>query len=221
VSNNTLVCIKIRRVFVEFSTSITTGGNSVKGECLLTSWTTISFSIRTLLHVIGQLAGFIIKLLTNYVAQEPEGSSPHPQQSATGPCPECVVIRNKYWVLRGRVVSLPHNPQAGGPPTVGCPRLLIQYIGSYPPYLEAVSSIRNPRNYKITISFILKSIELETGGCDIREYCDISSGAQHPLPLQLSAFLHTWNNKLETYFLKISARKWHVCQWKINIYVNS
>jgi len=45
----------------------------------------------------------------------------------------------------GRVVSPPPNPQAGGPPTVGCPRLLIQYIRSYPPYLEAVSSIRNPR----------------------------------------------------------------------------
>jgi hypothetical protein len=57
----------------------------------------------------------------------------------------CVVIRNKYWVLRGRVVSPPPNPQAGRPPTVGCPRLLIQYIRSYPPYLEAVSSIRNPR----------------------------------------------------------------------------
>jgi hypothetical protein len=57
----------------------------------------------------------------------------------------CVVIRNKYWVSRGRVVSPPPNPQAGGPPTVNCPRLLIQYIHSYHPYLEAVSSIRNPR----------------------------------------------------------------------------
>jgi hypothetical protein len=26
------------------------------------------------------------------------------------------------------------------------PRLLIQYIRSYPPYLEAVSSVRNPRS---------------------------------------------------------------------------
>jgi hypothetical protein len=57
----------------------------------------------------------------------------------------CVVIRNKYWVLRGRVVSPPPTPQAGAPPSVGCPRLLIQHIRSYPPYLEAVSSIRNPR----------------------------------------------------------------------------
>jgi hypothetical protein len=36
-------------------------------------------------------------------------------------------------------------PQAGGPPLVGCPRLLIQYIPSYPPYLKAVPSIRNLR----------------------------------------------------------------------------
>jgi hypothetical protein len=41
------------------------------------------------------------------------------------------------------VVSPTPNPQAGGLPLVSCPRLLIQYIRSYPPYLEAVSSIRN------------------------------------------------------------------------------
>ncbi|KAJ4452211.1 hypothetical protein ANN_03729 [Periplaneta americana] len=43
-----------------------------------------------------------------------------------------------------KVIPSP-NPQAGGPPLIGCPRLLIQYIRSYPPYLEAVSSIRNLR----------------------------------------------------------------------------
>jgi hypothetical protein len=35
------------------------------------------------------------------------------------------------------------NPQAGRPPLVDCPRLLIQYNCSYPPYLEAASSIHN------------------------------------------------------------------------------
>jgi hypothetical protein len=35
--------------------------------------------------------------------------------------------------LRRGVVSTSLNPQAGGPPGVGCPRLLIQYIRSYPP----------------------------------------------------------------------------------------
>jgi hypothetical protein len=47
--------------------------------------------------------------------------------------------------LRWRVVSPTPYPQAGGPPLVGCPRLLIQYIHSFPPYLEGVSSIRNLR----------------------------------------------------------------------------
>jgi hypothetical protein len=70
----------------------------------------------------------------------------------------CVVIRNKYWVLRGRVVSSPPNPQAGGPPTVVCPRLLIQYIRSYPPYLETVSSIRNPRTRHAVVTGSLVTI---------------------------------------------------------------
>ena len=33
-------------------------------------------------------------------------------------------------VLQGGVVSTSPNPQAGGPPLVGCPRLLIQFIRS-------------------------------------------------------------------------------------------
>jgi hypothetical protein len=36
--------------------------------------------------------------------------------------------------LRRGVVSTSPNPQVGGPPFVGCPRLLIQFIHSYPPY---------------------------------------------------------------------------------------
>jgi len=37
-------------------------------------------------------------------------------------------------VLQGGVVSTSPNPQAGGPPLVGCPRLRIQFICSYLPY---------------------------------------------------------------------------------------
>jgi hypothetical protein len=40
--------------------------------------------------------------------------------------------------LRWGVVSTSPNPQAGGPPLVSCPWLLIQYICGFPPYLEAV-----------------------------------------------------------------------------------
>ena len=35
---------------------------------------------------------------------------------------------------RGGVVSASPNTQTGGPPLVGCPRLLIRFIRSYPPY---------------------------------------------------------------------------------------
>jgi hypothetical protein len=35
--------------------------------------------------------------------------------------------------------------QAEVSPLIGCPQLLIKYIRNYPPYLEAVSFIRNPR----------------------------------------------------------------------------
>ena len=37
-------------------------------------------------------------------------------------------------VLQGGVVSTLPNPQAGLPPLVVCPRLLIQFIRGYPPY---------------------------------------------------------------------------------------
>jgi hypothetical protein len=43
------------------------------------------------------------------------------------------VILNIVFLRRG-VVSTSPNPQAGGPPLVGCPRLLIQFIHGYPPY---------------------------------------------------------------------------------------
>jgi hypothetical protein len=63
-----------------------------------------------------------------------------------------VQVRNPLWhsvtslfFLRWGVVSPTPNPPAGGPPFVGCPRLLIQYIRNYPPYLEAVSAIHNLR----------------------------------------------------------------------------
>jgi len=46
------------------------------------------------------------------------------------PCLQVLLNMN---VLQGGVVSTSPNPQAGGPPLVGCPRLLIQFIRSYPP----------------------------------------------------------------------------------------
>jgi len=52
---------------------------------------------------------------------------------------ECFVI---WYFQRQGVVSTSPNFQAGGPPLVGCPRLLIQYIpSSYPPYLPQPTPI--------------------------------------------------------------------------------
>jgi len=50
--------------------------------------------------------------------------------------------------LRRGVVSPVLNPKAGGPSVVDCPRLLIQYIRSRPPHLQAVTSIRSLRMSK-------------------------------------------------------------------------
>jgi hypothetical protein len=43
------------------------------------------------------------------------------------------------------VVCFTFNSQAGGPTLVGCLRLLVHYIRSFPPYLKAVSIILYPR----------------------------------------------------------------------------
>jgi hypothetical protein len=55
----------------------------------------------------------------------------------------CVTFALKNWFLRWGVVSPSTNPKAGGPPSFGCQRLLIQYIRSYLPYMAPVFSIRN------------------------------------------------------------------------------
>ena len=56
----------------------------------------------------------------------------------------CMWMSLNINVLQGRVVSTSPNTQARGPPLVGCPRLLIQFIRSYPPYRRPFS-IRNLR----------------------------------------------------------------------------
>ena len=65
---------------------------------------------------------------------EPESSSPYPQVPATRPYLEPTPVFLNICFLRRGVVSTSSNPQAGGPSLVGCPRLLIQFIHSYPPY---------------------------------------------------------------------------------------
>jgi hypothetical protein len=53
------------------------------------------------------------------------------------------------------------NPPAGGPSLIGCPRLLIQYIRGYSPYLEAVSYIRNLSTRHAVLTRDPPNMELE------------------------------------------------------------
>ena len=46
--------------------------------------------------------------------------------------PACECFLTKFFYREGLLAPRP-NPQAGGPPLVGCPRLLIQFIRSYTP----------------------------------------------------------------------------------------
>jgi hypothetical protein len=58
---------------------------------------------------------------------------------------------------RRGIVSPTPNPQAGGPPFAVCPRLLIHYFRTYPPYLEGVSSIRNLRTRRAVMTSMCKN----------------------------------------------------------------
>jgi hypothetical protein len=72
----------------------------------------------------------------------------------------CVFLRifGTSLFLRLGIVSLTLSPRAGGPPIVGCPWLLIQYIRSFPPYLEGVSSIRNLRTRNAVVTRVPPNI---------------------------------------------------------------
>jgi hypothetical protein len=75
------------------------------------------------------------------VASEPERSSPHSKEPARR---LYLMFRNKLIFYGGRLLA-PAQPRNLSTAPVCCPRLLIQRIRSYPPYLVAFSSIRNLR----------------------------------------------------------------------------
>jgi hypothetical protein len=50
------------------------------------------------------------------------------------PLPRHISVSYQGQFLQRAVVSTSPNHQAGGPPLFSCPRLLIRYIHSYPPY---------------------------------------------------------------------------------------
>jgi hypothetical protein len=87
--------------------------------------------------------------------------------------------------LRWEVISPTPNSQAGGPPLAGCPWLVIQYIRSCPPYLEAISSIRHLRT-RYAFTLLLKSLYI----CKSVSFLRI-----HSLRNDLALFIHC-NNSL-------------------------
>jgi hypothetical protein len=61
-----------------------------------------------------------------------------------------VLIRGSLWhfvtslfIYGDELAPQPTSQLGGGASLVGCPRLLIEYTSSYPPYLEAATSVRN------------------------------------------------------------------------------
>jgi hypothetical protein len=86
------------------------------------------------------------------------------------------VILNIPFLRRG-VVSTSPNSQAGGPPLVGCPRLLIQFIYIYPPY-------RRP--------FLLPQLTLKTTGIKSVQFRTMLTCLN--LPHQLRMLLLLWHN---------------------------
>jgi hypothetical protein len=125
---------------------------STEKEAVWTSETSVNFYKATRLHLteVGTIHGPIIDS-GKYLVQITGGDSfcslkqnwKTVNTKESGPsfliCRKFFVIA---YILRRGVVC---QPQAGGSPLVGCPRLFIQYIRSYSPYLEAVFSIRNLR----------------------------------------------------------------------------
>ena len=69
---------------------------------------------------------------------EPEGSLTHSRvrHLFQNKHPSCECFLTKFFAGRG--CQYLAQPQAGGPPLVGCSRLLIQFIRSYPPYRRSL-----------------------------------------------------------------------------------
>jgi len=87
-------------------------------------------------------------------------SLPCSQEASTGSCPEwdasflprtCATFFKKL-AFYGEIFLALFQPQGWKPPLVDCQRLLIKYIHIYRQYLQAVSSINNPRTRHIVMT---------------------------------------------------------------------
>jgi len=101
-----------------------------KEVVLLTQWCTVLLEQLTGLQLVKKFPAFhgTRRFITALTSVRHLSLSWDPQQAS-----RMWMFRN-ICVLLGGVVSISSNPQAGGPPLVGCPRLLIQFIRSHPPY---------------------------------------------------------------------------------------
>jgi hypothetical protein len=85
----------------------------------------------------------LVSLMSFLRLRDTSSRNASPRRSECGSIlfPDCFVSRGSISILvfisilflRIVVVGTSPNPQAEGPPLVGCPRLLVQFIHSYPP----------------------------------------------------------------------------------------
>jgi hypothetical protein len=128
--------------------------------------------------------------------------------------------------LRWGVVNPTPNPKAGGPPLVGCPRLLFQYIRSYPPYLKGVSSIRNLRTRHTVVtrdppnmdSYGLLGDQIKSDEC--RKLCG-THGETEVWILEFSLKVWMEENSLKTLQITSAACCGIQSVWALNIWVCS
>jgi hypothetical protein len=75
-----------------------------------------------------------------------------------------------WYVLRWVILTSSPNPETGGSPLVGCPRILIPYLRSCPASMEAVSSIRSLRTRRAVVTGSLLTCAISVfrglGGCE-------------------------------------------------------
>jgi hypothetical protein len=87
-------------------------------------------------------------------------SSGHYLKKSSKPNAICDFVTNSFlwWV------TPTSNPQSGGLPLISCPLLLIQYFCSYPPHMDAISSIHNLRAHHAVL--VRDTLNMEVKNCE-------------------------------------------------------
>jgi len=101
------------------SCNLSVNNANINWRYLLTPWCRVLLEKLTGLQLVKKFPAF-------------HGTRRLPQSQASATSRRWVFLNKVF--LQGGVVSTSTNPQAGGLPLVGCPRLLIQFIRSYSRY---------------------------------------------------------------------------------------